>query len=104
MYPDFSKNLPKSVFQACELKAFFKCSPIISIFPNVSSRACYVNFCRTFISSISSFLELAGPNLAQALLSLYRVIRHRLFLLNMSVVFVNAEKCSAQNRVVFIKP
>ena len=31
-------------------------------------------------------------------------ILHRLFLLNVSVVFVNDQKCSAQNRVVFIKP
>ena len=30
--------------------------------------ACEVNFCRTFISSISLFLELAGSNLAQTLL------------------------------------
>ena len=26
------------------------------------------------------------------------------FCLNVSVVFVNAEKCSVQNRIVFIKP
>ena len=30
-------------------------------------RACEVNFCRTFISSISLFLELAGSDLAQTL-------------------------------------
>ena len=36
--------------------------------------------------------------------TLPKVIWHRLFLLNVSVVFVNAEKCSVQNRVVFIKP
>ena len=31
--------------------------------------ACEVNFCRTFISNISLFLELAGYNLAQTLLN-----------------------------------
>ena len=54
------------------------------------------NFCRTFISSISLFLELAGSNLAQTLLNPSKVIWHRLFLLNVSVIFVNAEKCSVQ--------
>ena len=49
-------------------------------------------------------LELAGPNLAQAPFNPSKVTLHHLFLLNVSVVFVNAKKCSFQNRVVFIKP
>ena len=69
-----------------------------------TKRACGVIFCRTFISSISLFLELAGSNLAQTLLNPSKAIWHRLFLLNVSAVFVNVEKCSAQNRVIFIKP
>ena len=70
----------------------------------VRKRAYDVNSCRTIISRISLFLELAGSNLAQTLLNPSKNIWHRLFLLNVSVVFVNAEKCSAQNRVVFVKP
>ena len=50
------------------------------------------------------FLELAGSILAQILLNPFKGIRHRLFLLNVSVVFVNAEKCSVHDRVVLIKP
>ena len=42
-------------------------------------------------------------NLVHTLLSPSKVIWHRLFLLNVSVVFVNTKKCSAQNRAVFIK-
>ena len=61
-------------------------------------------FCSTFISSISLFLELAGSNLAQVLLNLAKVIWYCLFLVNVPAVFVNANKCRAQNRVVFIKP
>ena len=49
------------------------------------------------------FLELAGSNLAQSLLKPFKVILHRLFLLIVPVVFVNAERCSVKNRVVFIK-
>ena len=64
-------------------------------------RACDVNFCRTFIYLV---LELAGSNLAQNLLRPFKVIRHRLLLLIVPVVFVNAERCSIKNRVVFIKP
>ena len=67
-------------------------------------RACDVNFCITFISSILLFLELAGSNLAQNLLNPFKVIWHRLVLLIVPVVFVNAERCSVKNRVVFIKP
>ena len=67
-------------------------------------RACGVNFCKAFISSISLFLELAGYKLAQTLLNPSKVVWYRLFLLNVSVDFLNAEKCSAQNSVVFIKP
>ena len=54
-------------------------------------RACNVSFYRTFISRISLFLELGGSNLAQTLLNRSKVIWHRLFSLNVSVVFVNAE-------------
>ena len=67
-------------------------------------RACDVYFCRTFISSLSLFLELAGSNLAQNLLKPFKVIWHRLFLLIVPVVFVNAGRCSVKNRVVFVKP
>ena len=67
-------------------------------------RACDVNFCRTFILSIYLFLELAVSNLAQNLLKPFKAIWHRLFLLIVPVVFVNAERCSVKNRVVFIKP
>ena len=62
-----------------------------------------MNFCRTFISSISLFVELAGSNLAQTLLNPSKVIWHLLFLLNVSVVFVNAEKRSVQNTNHFHK-
>ena len=55
------------------------------------------------ISSISLFLQQAASSLAQALLKPSKLKWHRLFLLNASIVFVNAEKCSVQNRVVFIK-
>ena len=68
------------------------------------SRAWEVNFCRTFILSIALSLELADSNLTQTLLNPSKFIWHCLFLLNVSVVLVNTEKCSAQNRVVFIKP
>ena len=54
-------------------------------------RAWEVNFCRTFISSISLPSELLGSNLTQILLNPSKVISQRLFLLNRSVVFVNAE-------------
>ena len=67
-------------------------------------RACNVYFCRTFISSLYLLLELAGSNLAQNLLRPFKVIWNRLFLLIVPVVFVNAERCSVNNRVVFIKP
>ena len=67
-------------------------------------RACDVNFCRTFISSTYLFLELAASNLAQNLLKPFKVIWHHLFLLIVPVVFVNAERCSVKNKVVFIKP
>ena len=53
---------------------------------------------------MSLFLELAGSDLAQTLLNPSKVIWHRLILLNVSVAFVNAEKCRVSNRVVFIKP
>ena len=39
-------------------------------------RACEVNFCRTFTSSISLFLELAGSILAQTLLNPSKVVWH----------------------------
>ena len=74
------------------------------IFQKLTKRAWEANFCRTFISSISLSLELAGSNLAQTLLNPSKFIWHRLFLLNVSVVFVKAEKRSAQNRAVFVKP
>ena len=38
------------------------------------------------------------------LLKPFKVIWHRLFLLIVPVVFVNAERYSVKNRVVFIKP
>ena len=56
--------------------------------------------CGTFISSISLFLELAGSNFSQAL-NPSKVISHRLFLLNVSVVFVNAEKVDFGVSLVF---
>ena len=62
-----------------------------------------VNFCRTFISSILLFFELAGSNLEQTLRNPSKVIWHLLFLLNESVVFVNAVKCSVQNKSRFHK-
>ena len=68
-----------------------------------SKRAYEVNVYKTFILNISLFLELAGCNLAQTLLNPSKVIWHQLFLLNVSVVFVNAEKCRIQNRVNLIK-
>ena len=43
-----------------------------------------VNFCRTFVLSISLFLEPAGSNLAQTLLNPSKVIWHHLFLLKPS--------------------
>ena len=47
-------------------------------------RACGVNFCRTFISSTSLFLELVGSNLAQTLLTPPpKVVWHLLYLLGM---------------------
>ena len=70
-------------------------------------RAWEVYFCRTFISNVTLSLELAGSNLAQTLLNPSKIIWHCLFLLNLlnlSVVFVNAEKCSAQNRIDVVKP
>ena len=70
----------------------------------ILERARDVNLCRTFILSISLFLKLGGSNLAQTLLNPPNVIWHCLFLLIVSVVFVNAEKRSVQNIVVFIKP
>ena len=42
--------------------------------------------------SISLFLELGGYSLGQTLLNPFKVIWHNLFLSNVSVVFVNAEK------------
>ena len=72
--------------------------------PKLIQRTCKVIFCGTFISSISLFFELAGSNLVQTLLNPSKVVLHHLLLLNVSGVFVNAEKCSIQNRVVFIKP
>ena len=54
-------------------------------------------FCRTLISNILLLLKLAGSNLAQTLLNTSKGIWHRLFLLNVSVVFVNAEKFRIQN-------
>ena len=56
-----------------------------------TKRECTVNFCRTFLSSISLFLELASSDLAKTLLNPSKAIWHRLFLLNVYVVFVNAE-------------
>ena len=54
----------------------------IITFPKQSqrSRACGVNFCRTFISSISLFLELAGSDLAQTLLNPPKVVWRWLYL------------------------
>ena len=52
--------------------------------------------------SISLFLELASYNLSQTPLIPSKAIWHCLFLLNVSVVLVNTETCSVQNRVVFI--
>ena len=72
--------------------------------PSADKRACDVNSCGTFISSISLCLELAGSYLAQTLLGPSKFIRYHLFLLNLSFVLVNARKSSAQSRVVFIKP
>ena len=63
-----------------------------------------VNFCRTFISSISLFLDLAGSNLAQTVLNPLKSIRLCLFLLGVSAVFENAKECSFHNRIVSIKP
>ena len=50
-----------------------------------------VNFCRTFISSISLFLELAGSDLVQTLLNPSKVKWYHSFLLNLFVVFVNVK-------------
>ena len=56
-------------------------------------RPCYtVNIARPLIASISMFLELARSNLAQTLPNPSKVIQHRLFLLNVSVVFVKCRK------------
>ena len=56
----------------------------------VQKRACmWCKFCRTFISSIS--LEIAGSNMAMTLFSPSKIIWRRLFLLNESVAFLNAE-------------
>ena len=62
------------------------------------------NFCKTFVLNISLFLELSGSNLVWTLLKPSRVIWHHLFLLNVFVVLLNAEKCNIPNIVVFIKP
>ena len=55
------------------------------------SKACDVNFCRTLISRILLFLELAGSSLTHTLLNPSKVIWHRLFLSNVSVVSVNTK-------------
>ena len=82
----------------------FRLQCLFTVVRELMKRACGVNFCRIFISSYVVILKLAGSNFAQTLLNPSKIIRHRLFLLNVSVVSVNAKKCSAQNRVVFIKP
>ena len=51
-----------------------------TINPFSLQRTSGVNFCRTFISSISLFLELAGSNLAQTLLNLPKPEWHWLYL------------------------
>ena len=56
----------------------------------------HCNFCRTFILSILLLLELAGSNLPQTLLNPSKILWHHLFLLNVSVFFVNGEKCSVR--------
>ena len=58
-------------------------------------RASEVNFYRTFILCISSLLQLVGVNLAQKILNPSEVLPHWLFLLGVSVVFVNTEKSSS---------
>ena len=45
-----------------------------SFFWKAHTRACEVNICRTFILSISLFLEPAGSNLAQTLLNPPKVV------------------------------
>ena len=60
-------------------------------------RACSVNFCRTFILSISLFLELADSNLAQTLLSALKFVWHWLYLQGMPA---SAKNGSSQNRIV----
>ena len=47
---------------------------------NLRQGAYVVNFCRTFVWSISLFLELAGSNLAQTLLNPPKVVRLWLYL------------------------
>ena len=64
------------------------------------SEDCY---CNLSVPKLNEQMS-AGSNLAQTLLSPSKVLMHRLFLLNVSVVFVNAENCSVQNRVVLVKP
>ena len=46
--------------------------------------------------SILLLLELAGSNLPQTLLNSSKILWHHLFLSNVSVFFVNAEKCSVR--------
>ena len=67
----------------------------------IADRARDVHFCRTFMWSISLFLDLAGYNYAQTLLNPFKVKWHCLCLVNVSVVLANSKKCSVHNRVVF---
>ena len=91
------------MYKKCKLE-INRCAMKINQTIEQIKRACEVNVYKTFILSISLLLELAGCHLAQTLLNTSKVIWHQLFLLNVSVVFVNAEKSSIQNRVNLIKP
>ena len=77
-------------------------SVIKSFTGDIKSMQC--KLLQDIIASISLLIELTSSNLALTLLNPSKVIWHRLFLLNVSVVFVNVKKCSVQNRVDFIKP